>query len=103
MAKNQFAKRHPIKVSNGHCSKRYVWMEILAIKGSDFIRYRNICPSKCLDFAKSLNDGGHQVTGIYAYYIPFHGYNNYEEAYWISTNQVRGLANNLILADHCCC
>ncbi len=97
-------KRHSVKISNGYCKSRYVWIEILAIKDDDFIRYKGICPEKCLDFAKDLNDNGHQVTGIYAYYTPTKGYNTYQEAYWIPQNKAKGLINKLVtIQNHCCC
>lgn len=93
-----FLKRH--RVGN-----RYVWVEIVAKRGVDFVRFQKVCPFHCLPLAKSLHDEGWHVNGIYAYYTPVRGFNTYEEAPpWVSDVPCRGLTNGtLSLAHHCDC
>lgn len=75
---------------------RYVWMEILAKKGDEFVRYLDVCPARCLDMAKALHDEGHLVTGVYAYHTPVRGFNAYEEAGpWLTNAQIRGLTTGV--------
>lgn len=100
-----FDKRHIVRVPNAHVKVRTIKIHVLAKKGDDFTRFYNVCPRRCLDVAKSLQDDGWEVTGVYAYYTPLRGFNDYEEASpWLTPGETKGLTNSEVnFAESCRC
>lgn len=85
---------HRNDTPNGHVKSRWVWVEIIAKKGKQWLRFYGVRVNHCLDLARDLHEDGWQVGGISTYYTPLRGYNLYEEAdQWFYGPDVKGFTN----------